>query len=196
MIPLLIGWFAEKAWPIVAALAALALLAGCVLLLELHGAGRGRAEVRAEWDAAKDRQRAVDAAERALRELEYQEIARAAHERTRQIQDAAAAAGRAGERLRDVYAAAVARGCPADPAGGAAAAGASHLLADVQRRLGEAAGELAAVADYRGAAGAACERALTTSSAASPTPIRAQVVGSGAGETEPTSPSITSQAGR
>jgi hypothetical protein len=196
MIPLLIGWFAEKAWPIVAALAALALLAGCVLLLELHGAGRGRAEVRAEWDAAKDRQRAVDATYRARLEADYREISDGARDQLARVRTDAAAAGRAGERLRDVYAAAVARGCPADPAGGAAAAGASHLLADVQRRLGEAAGELAAVADYRGAAGAACERALTAASTASPTPMSAQVVGSGAGETEPTSPSITSQAGR
>ena len=187
MIPLLLGWFAEKAWPIVAVLLALALVAGCALLLELHGAGRGRAEVRAEWDATKDRQRQVDAAERARRELEYQEIAHAAQERTRQIQGAAAAADRAAVQLRDAYAATIARGCPA-AAGGDAAAGTAHLLADVQRRLDAAAGELAAVADQRGVAGTACERALTAASTARPTPIRAQVVGSGAGATAATSP--------
>lgn len=120
----------------------------------------GKAEVRAEWDAARERQRIVDTAERARRDAEQLEVARAALDQAARDRADAAAAGAAADRLRHAYTAAVQRcgGAPAAP-GGSAAADARDVLADVQRRLDAAAGELAALADARGTAGAACERA-------------------------------------
>lgn len=183
MIPLVLGWLAEKTWPIIAVLVLVALTALAGLLLEHRGAAR----VQAKWDAAKATQRAVDAGYRARLEADYREISDATRNQLARVRSDAAAADRAGVRLRDVYAGAIARGCPA-AAGDEAAPRTADLLADVQRRIDAAAGEFAAVADQRGAAGSACERALTARSAASPTAISAHVVGSGAGATAATSP--------
>lgn len=93
----------------------------------------------------------------------HQEIARDTQDQVRRNAAAAAGARVAGDGLR-VRAAAVAASCaaPAEAtaaAGGQAAAGPGAVLADVLGRLEEAGRELAAVADARGAAGAACERA-------------------------------------
>jgi hypothetical protein len=161
-IPLAAGYLARSRWPwlLGAALLLLAAGAGLVLWVEHRGAERGRAEVRAEWEAAKDRQRAVDAAWRADLERQHQEIADATRDRLARVRADAAAADRAAVRLRDVYAAAVARGCPAEPAeGGASAPGTGDLLTYVLGSLEARARALALVADERGAAGSACERA-------------------------------------
>lgn len=110
------------------------------------------------WEArVRDAERA--AALRLVRAHERQQEA-LTHANTATLaarRDAAAARGTA-DRLREHFAAAAAASaCPAYP--GPAASSAADLLADVQRRIDEAAGELAAVADERGIAGAACERA-------------------------------------
>jgi hypothetical protein len=95
----------------------------------------------------------------------HQEIARDAETQARRHAQAAAAGAIAGNSLRDRAAqfAAAAR-CPAPeaaaPAGASASApGPAAVLADVLGRLEAAGRELAAVADARGAAGAACQRA-------------------------------------
>jgi hypothetical protein len=96
----------------------------------------------------------------------HKEIAHEAQDQARRTAAAAAAAGIAGDGLRqraDRLAAAAAH-CPAAPDATIAPSGppASHpaaVLADVLGRLEAAGRELAAIADARGAAGAACERA-------------------------------------
>lgn len=118
------------------------------------------AEQHAAHAAALDavRAREADIAER---------VERIAHDAQAAAVAVAADARRAdaaGRGLRDAVAA-VAANCPrvAAPAGAAAsspAAGApGDLLAELQRRLDDAAGELAAHADRARAAGLACERA-------------------------------------
>lgn len=87
-----------------------------------------------------------------------QEIAHAAQNdaaRARGDADAAAAALR---RLRQ-RAAGRADQAASAPAGSPAACDATAVPADVLQRLGEAAGQLADIADRRGIAGSACERA-------------------------------------
>lgn len=80
--------------------------------------------------------------------------------------DAVAARG-ASDRMREyaaslVAAARKARGNPAPAVGGAPAADPVDLLAELHRRADARAGELAAIADARGTAGRACERAYDT----------------------------------
>ena len=93
-----------------------------------------------------------------------QEIADETQAQLDQVRDDADAARTAGERLRKRVAelsAAVGRGAGKDPAAAGAGAPAektADLLADVQRRLDEAANGLAEFADRANAAGAACER--------------------------------------
>lgn len=96
----------------------------------------------------------------------HQEIAREAEEQARRHAAAMAAGAVAGNGLRDRAAslAATATRCPAasDPTtapSGPSAGSPAAVLADVLGRLETAGRELAAVADARGAAGAACERA-------------------------------------
>jgi hypothetical protein len=76
----------------------------------------------------------------------------------------AASARSASDRLRDRISALVAASRkasrdPAAPPGSASAPDALDLLADVQRRTEEAAGQFARIADERGTAGLTCERA-------------------------------------
>lgn len=131
----------------------------------------GRAAVQARWDA--ERIALLDAASK--KEAEYRDRERQAALKTQEISDeaqvskAAAAAAvvrarTAGERLLDRAAAADASRCGGVPeaapaaASGASAPDATRVLADLRRRLVEAAGLYAAVADARGGAGRACER--------------------------------------
>lgn len=84
-------------------------------------------------------------------------------EAERRNQVDAAAARTAGDRLRQRAEAIAARGCPAprtaEPAGsGSAAEDPARMLADVLGRLEPFCRQLAAVADERGTAGAACEQ--------------------------------------
>lgn len=154
-IPLVAGYLARSRW--------VWLLAGVVLLLAAGWGAfwladrNGYQRARAEWDAAKATQRAVDAAWRAALETQYREVTDAARNQLARVRTDAAAADRAAVRLRDVYAGAIARGCPAIAEGGAAAADAAGVLADVQRSLADRARALGRIADERGAAGAACE---------------------------------------
>lgn len=124
-----------------------------------EGVTAGRAEVQAKWDAAAARQREVDNKEEARRRAELKEITDAAQAQAALDRAAADRAAAAGDRLQRAYAAAIARcGNPGAAGRGAPGAAAGDLLADVQRRIDETAGELAAEADRRGAAGRACER--------------------------------------
>ena len=154
-----------------AAVAALAVVA--------YGAARYRAgdkagadRVTSDWNAerAAAAARAASASEAARveeqrRAAAQKEIVDAHEARARRARADADAAGAAAARLRDRVAALVAAsGHPAagDPSAAAASApagDATELLADVLGRCVSRVRELAAVADERGAAGAACERA-------------------------------------
>lgn len=151
-----------------AILAAL-LLAG-VQTSRLHRAELALAEHQAQAQA--ERARAAEAARQAeanYRAIEqawirkHQEIAREAEDQARRLAAAAAAGAVAGDGLRHRATQLAAR-CPApeSPAPaepGPPAAGPGALLADVLGRLEAAGRELAAIADARGAAGQACQRA-------------------------------------
>jgi len=86
--------------------------------------------------------------------------------------DAAGRAGAAERRLRDevaAYRAAIRAGqAPSAAQGGPAAADPLDLLADLFGRADARAGELARIADERGAAGAICERYVATVLGVSP----------------------------
>lgn len=161
MIPAFIGWsLAARIGAPLLIVAALALLVwGYGKRERLAGRDEGRTEVLARWQAATDKQREVDQAERDRRERGIQEAVDAARTQAEKDRAAAAAAGAAADRLRDAYAAALKRcGNSAATPGSSPADATDSVLADVQRRIDEAAGELAAVADTRYTAGRACER--------------------------------------
>lgn len=117
--------------------------------------------------AAADAARAAEAAARVeeqRRIAALQEIIDDTESKLARARADAARAADVGQRLRERFSA-VASACGAG-AGGAGSAGsgptasaAAGLLADVQRRLDEAAGRLAEFADASHAAGLACERA-------------------------------------
>jgi NADH dehydrogenase/NADH:ubiquinone oxidoreductase subunit G len=159
-------------WAWLAALAAAGGGATAWHLGEVHGAREaGQAQVQALWDAERARQteaalKATEAArlEEQRRAAAQQEIADVADRKIAAAVDALARADAAADRLRHRAAALAAscRGAAADPAAasaGQAASSPGNMLADVQRQLVEAAGLYASVADARGIAGAACERA-------------------------------------
>jgi hypothetical protein len=129
----------------------------------------GKAEVQALWDAERARQtedalHAAKAArlEESRRATAQQGVIDEANRQTAQAHDARAASDAAAERLRQRVSAVSAR-CGAAPSHPATtkpsqtASSPGDLLADLHRRLDEAAGELADVADARGRAGSACE---------------------------------------
>lgn len=124
-----------------------------------HQQGIGYAKAQGEYQA---RELAAVQAARAEEQRRTQAVQEIAHETdaalARARADHAAAVG-AGQRLRQQLAAAHAAACRAAPAGaGLPAAAAGDLLADVQRRLDEAADAIAQHADAASAAGAACQR--------------------------------------
>lgn len=121
----------------------------------------------AEMLAASERaaREAVEAA-RAEEQRRTDEVQKAADEALEALERAradAAAASTAGQRLRDRIAA-ITAGCRAAPghpspaSGGPPADATADLLANVQRRLDEAADGVAGFADRAHAAGRACER--------------------------------------
>lgn len=149
----------------------LAVAAAGVQTYRLVGEQRGHAETRTKHaetignlEKAARQAEAEARAEERRRADALQEIA---HETQSQLDRARAdadAATSAGERLRQRVAelAAACRrptGDPAAPGSGQAADTAARVLADVQRRLDEAAGRIARHADEARAAGLACERA-------------------------------------
>lgn len=163
-------------WGVLCALLALAGAYGYLGKVEAERDAHRLRATLAEERADRAREREALAAQ-ALRESErartleaawitkHQEIARDAETQARRHAQAAAAGAIAGNGLRDRAAqfAAAAR-CPAPEAAAPAAASASApspaaVLADVLGRVEAAGRELAAIADARGAAGAACQRA-------------------------------------
>lgn len=158
---------------LLALLLALALLSG-VQSVRLGRSTSALADLRAA--IATERQRIADAAiaaSEAARREEHRrtaaqtEIVHEAETHRRGAAVAAAGARVAGDGLR-VRAAAVAARCdPAAADSGAASASPATdspglVLADVLGRLGEAGQHLAALADERGIAGSACERAYSS----------------------------------
>ena len=137
------------------------------LRTEIHSQRHQAAEARAQAVAASA---SAAAAYRAIEQAwitKHQEIARDAETQARAL-DAARSAGRiAGDGLRHraqqlAATAACPAPTPADPAptpSSPPTPSAATVLADVLGRLEEAGRELASVADARGTAGAACQRA-------------------------------------
>ena len=132
-----------------------------------EGDTAGAARVQALWDAAKAQAQAAAASAAAEYRATEQRRADAAR---REIDDAhtrlsaaVADAGRAAAAADGLRNAATARRCPAanhpaTAASGPAAASTGDLFSDVLGSLGDRATALAAEADRRGVAGAACER--------------------------------------
>ena len=154
--------------PLTAILALLAALVGVGAYEHHRGYATGRADVQQAWDKERTAQLATAvAASESNRSIEQQR-AQAVQEVTRNaelaqdaVRVAAVRAVAAGDGLRQRTAVVIAacdrpavNPSAAPPSTPASSPG--DLLADMQRRLEDAAGQLAAVADERGAAGAAC----------------------------------------
>lgn len=157
------------------------LLAGAAAALFGYGAHKhsagvneGKAAVQQAWDHERAAQMEAAAsaanayrAEEQRRSTAQQEIAHEADKFNEKARTARAAADAAAVSLRDRFTA-VASGCgrptsdstaaPASPA----ASSPGDLLAYVQRRIDDAAGELAGYADAAAGAGLACQRAYST----------------------------------
>lgn len=155
------------------------LIAACLVLAALLGwqtirladERQAHAETRedhaqkiASMNAAARDAEADARAEEQRRTAEVQKAADEAHQALERARADAAAAADAGQRLRDRLAG-LTTSCGAAPSGAAAAGPgapartAADLLADVQRRLDEAADGIARHADAARAAGTACQRA-------------------------------------
>ena len=149
---------------------ALALLLAGWIAFRLSNEQEAHAETRAAHAlqiaalerAAKEAE-ANARAEEQRRTAEVQKVADEARQELDRARADAVAAADAGSRLRSQIAA-ITAGCraaashPQAASGGPPADAAADLLADVQRRLGEATERIAAYADTARAAGAACER--------------------------------------
>jgi hypothetical protein len=126
-----------------------------------------------------DHAESLAAAESRARQIEsgwnagMQEVQRNAQEKIDAVAADVAAAGSAAERLRERVAELSRRpaACPGATGGGEAAGPAGGLLADVSRRLDQAADELAEFAERAAVAGEACE-AAHDSIATTPAPGR------------------------
>lgn len=128
-----------------------------LVLLAWGGINKHRAAV-ATRAAAEAREQAASAQEAARRLDTLQEVTDAATIRLQARPAALRAAAAAGDGLR-LRAAELAASAAAPAADCTPAADASRVLADVLGRLEEAGRRAAAIADERGDAGAACERA-------------------------------------
>lgn len=162
---------------LIGALVWLASLGGIGWYVGSRAYSAGKAAVQSQWDAETaalaEAARQAEQAERAKeqrRAAAQKEAVDDATKRATQAETARVAADAAAERLRQRAAALAAR-CDrpgADPGAAAASApaiGPGAVLADMLGRLDAAGRQLAAVADERGIAGRACERAyeaLTT----------------------------------
>ena len=139
------------------------IIAGLVAWGGIYMIKAGRAKAKIENIQLIAERKKVQALESQIKEkdriLESQQGNALEAESKRQAAERAAAAARATSgKLRD-HVARLARACNGDPAAvtnGASAPGPGDLLADMQRRLEQAAVELAAVADQRGIAGQQC----------------------------------------
>lgn len=151
-------------------LLALATLALGVQTFRLSVEQRNHAQARAEhlrdrveWERMARESVAAARSEEQRRARALQGIINDTEQKLAIARDDAAAAADAGQRLR-AQLAAVTAGCrrssthPATATAGAPAVATSDLLADVQRRLGEATDRIARYADEAHGAGSACER--------------------------------------
>lgn len=166
-------------WPpgVLKAVAVAAVLLGAFVAGHVGGVKAGAARVqrildaeRAGWAAEREAMaRNAATASEAARAMEtrraaaIQEVITHAEVVAAQARSDAASSAAAGAGLRQRAATVAARcsgatGNPAAAVPGSAASTPGDLLADVLGRLDEAGRQLAAVADARGAAGAACER--------------------------------------
>jgi hypothetical protein len=154
---------------------AIALAAALVLLglqsWRLMGEQRAHAETRADHavlvaasEAAAREAEAAARVEEQRRAQALQEIIDDTESKLARARADAARAADVGQRLRERFSA-VASSCGAGAGGSSAAStgptasATAGVLADVQRRLDEAAGRIAGFADTAHAAGLACERA-------------------------------------
>lgn len=147
-----------------AAAAVAALAVGFTAAWQVQGWRWDRAEARQQAHTATLRETAMHEAliETTRRLTAQQEAADVASRQARRARADAAAADAAAGSLREHVARLAARAAGDDPAaaaGGQTAADAAGMLAELQRRADERAGILARIADERGIAGAACERA-------------------------------------
>lgn len=146
-----------------------AIVIGAWAYADRRGYQRGAGDVQADWNAAKaeaaEQARQQEQANRAEEQRRHaaqqeaidakdQEIAAA----RRDADDARAAGDELRVHINRLTAACRAAGDPAVAAGGAPADTTANLLADVQRRLDEAAEGIARHADEASASGRACER--------------------------------------
>ena len=128
--------------------------------LQRHAATTaGNRAVKAERELSTLRLEAAQAAKDALTRLAINQQ-KAINEARNSAELERAGADAVADALRRLRARAAGRTCPAPAAaaGSTAAADTGDLPADVLSRIGEAAGEIAALADARGRAGRACER--------------------------------------
>jgi hypothetical protein len=145
----------------------LALLAGAAIGLagwQWVAAQSLRADVATLKQAAAELERNIQRATVNEQDRQRSAIEGATKDAKRKIQAATAAAAAASDalgRMLDRAASTDADSCDAATAAARsdAAAAAAAMRADMLRRLGEAAGQLAAEADRRGAAGSACQAA-------------------------------------
>src|SRR5574341_893557 len=147
-----------------------ALGAVVVTALVAGGAGlkAGMGWVQGQWDRAKleqtradFRQSEINRAEEMRRTTEQMEALDVAKSEADAASADAAAAHDAAERLRGAYAAQLRRATTCHPTAAASSPPAqptADLLADVQQRIDEAAGEIARFADRAHIAGRLCER--------------------------------------
>jgi acyl-coenzyme A synthetase/AMP-(fatty) acid ligase len=145
-----------------ACIALAAALAGAVAWGLRAAYSAGAESVRTEW-AQADAAAAAAAQALAVKRTEaIERIDHAATIQTRRVATDRVAAAVAGSGLR-FRAEAVAAGCPAEPASpGETTTDPGYLLSNVLGRLEAAGRELAATADERGTAGAACEASFDT----------------------------------
>lgn len=152
-----LAWLNPGRWILYAAFIA-ALVLGYEALAERHRE-QGREEIRAEHATQALQEAERRRAEERRRAAAHQEIVNEAQKQTDRARSDAAAARAAAGRLQAELAAYRGRTCP-NPAtgdGGEAAAATERMLADVQRRLDDAADRIAGFADQSRIAGLACE---------------------------------------
>jgi hypothetical protein len=157
----ILPWWAK---PLAAVLVIVAAVAGWQVYsgrLVARGDAAGYARAQAEYHSRENEALKQALADKARLERELQEVSSDARTKTEKLAVSQRAAADAGRRLRDALAAL--RGaaqCPgAAAAGGASAGTTAGVLADVQRRLDEAAERVARHADEARIAGLACQRA-------------------------------------
>jgi hypothetical protein len=137
----------------------LLLIAGCALqTARLANEKAAHADTRRTHAEAIAKAEAATRAEERRKTAAVQEIANETARRLEVARADADAAATAGRRLRDAIAT-LRLNCAATAGRGDAAGAAADLLADVQRRLDEAADSIAGFADRAHAAGIGCERA-------------------------------------